>query len=87
MKALATPKARVIRDGRDQEVLATDLVPGDLVHLEAGDVVPADLRLASVANLQVEESTLTGESVPVEKKAAVLTGDNLPLGDQANLAL
>ncbi|USS92510.1 cation-translocating P-type ATPase [Fructobacillus americanaquae] len=86
LKALATPKARVVRAGRDQEVLAPDLVVGDLVYLEAGDVVPADLRLVSVANLQVEESTLTGESVPVEKTDAVLTGENLPLGDQANLA-
>ncbi|CAK1229220.1 Magnesium-transporting ATPase (P-type) (MgtA) [Fructobacillus cardui] len=86
LKALATPKARVVRAGRDQEVLAPDLVVGDLVYLEAGDVVPADLRLVAVANLQVEESTLTGESVPVEKTDAVLTGENLPLGDQANLA-
>ncbi|WP_242977391.1 cation-translocating P-type ATPase, partial [Fructobacillus ficulneus] len=86
LKALATPQARVIRDGRDQEVSATDLVPGDLVYLEAGDVVPADLRLISVANLRVEEATLTGESVPVEKTDQVLEGDNLPLGDQANLA-
>lgn len=86
LKKMATPKATVIRDGQPEQVPATELVVGDLVSLEAGDIVPADLRLVNVANLRVEEAALTGESVPVEKTDATLTDDKLPLGDQANLA-
>ncbi|MBS9336372.1 cation-translocating P-type ATPase [Fructobacillus papyrifericola] len=86
LKKMATPKATVIRDGKPEQVPATELVKGDLVSLEAGDVVPADLRLVDVANLRVEEAALTGESVPVEKTDKTLTADKLPLGDQDNLA-
>ncbi|MDD9138924.1 cation-translocating P-type ATPase [Fructobacillus sp. CRL 2054] len=86
LKKMATPKATVIRGGQPEQVPATDLVVGDLVSLEAGDVVPADLRLVDVMNLRVEEAALTGESVPVEKTGKTLTEDKLPLGDQSNLA-
>ncbi|CAK1238147.1 calcium-translocating P-type ATPase, PMCA-type [Fructobacillus fructosus] len=86
LKKMATPKATVIRGGQPEQVPATDLVVGDLVSLEAGDIVPADLRLVDVANLRVEEAALTGESVPVEKTDKTLTEDKLPLGDQDNLA-
>ncbi|MBS9335355.1 cation-translocating P-type ATPase [Fructobacillus sp. M1-13] len=86
LKKMATPKATVIRDGQPEQVPATELVKGDLISLEAGDVVPADLRLVDVSNLRVEEAALTGESVPVEKTDKTLTADKLPLGDQDNLA-
>ncbi|MDF7637639.1 cation-translocating P-type ATPase [Leuconostocaceae bacterium ESL0958] len=87
LKEMTTPTARVRRDGQEMVVDAPDLVEGDLVFLEAGDVVPADLRLVTVSNLQIEEATLTGESVPVAKVADTLADqDDLALGDQANLA-
>ncbi|CAH1853580.1 calcium-translocating P-type ATPase, PMCA-type [Convivina intestini] len=86
LKEMSTPKANVIRAGRDTEISSTDLVVGDIVRLEAGDVVPADLRLLESASLQIEESALTGESVPVDKVAIQLDQDDLPLGDRTNLA-
>jgi len=67
LKKLATPKARVIRNGIETEVPSTEVVPGDIVVLRAGDRVPADLRLIKCVNLKVDESLLTGESIPVEK--------------------
>lgn len=69
LKKLTTPRTIVIRDGIRREIPAAELVTGDLVDLEAGAQVPADIRLTRSANLQVEESALTGESVPVEKDA------------------
>ncbi|CAH1852508.1 calcium-translocating P-type ATPase, PMCA-type [Convivina praedatoris] len=86
LKEMSTPKANVIRDGRDGEISSTDLVLGDIVRLEAGDVVPADLRLLESASLQIEESALTGESVPVDKVDIQLDQVDLPLGDRTNLA-
>ncbi|CAK8054613.1 calcium-translocating P-type ATPase, PMCA-type [Eupransor demetentiae] len=86
LQEMSTPNANVMRDGRDQEVSAPDLVVGDIVYLEAGDVVPADLRLLESASLQIEESSLTGESVPVQKQDAALPDEDLPLGDRSNLA-
>ncbi|HIW71503.1 MAG TPA: cation-translocating P-type ATPase [Candidatus Levilactobacillus faecigallinarum] len=86
LKEMAAPNAKVRRDGQILTVKSDDLVVGDQVLLEAGDVVPADLRLVEVAGLKVEESALTGESVPVEKTAAVLTAADLGLGDRTNLA-
>ncbi|MCL5060573.1 MAG: cation-translocating P-type ATPase [Candidatus Thermoplasmatota archaeon] len=86
LKQLASPQARVIRDGQPGLVDARELVPGDLVELEAGNIVPADLRLIGLASLKVDESALTGESQPVEKQLASLKETDLPLGDRLNLA-
>ena len=87
LKKMASPKALVRRDGRAREVEAAELVPGDTVLLEAGRVVPADIRLVESANLKIEESALTGESVPVDKDAtAVLEGEGVALGDQRTMA-
>ncbi len=80
-----TTTATVIRDGEKRRIPATELVPGDVVLLEAGDRVPADLRLLWVRNLQVDESALTGESVPVEKATGVVPADT-PLADRSNMA-
>lgn len=86
LKEMSTPNANVIRDGKDMVIKSTDLVVGDIVRLEAGDIVPADLRLMESASLQIEEASLTGESVPVDKIAATLKATDLPLGDRKNLA-
>ncbi|WAK03482.1 cation-translocating P-type ATPase [Methylobacter sp. YRD-M1] len=86
LKRLASPTAQVRRDGSIQTVAARDLVPGDLVLLEAGNVVPADLKLLEVARLKVEEAALTGESQPVEKNEASLRELESPLGDRRNMA-
>ncbi|HBA47487.1 MAG TPA: ATPase [Lachnospiraceae bacterium] len=88
LKKLASPKAYVIREGRHMEIPAAELVKGDLVCLEAGCQVPADLRLTESAHLKIEESALTGESVPVEKDAGFVgaRGKELPLGDRRNMA-
>jgi len=86
LKKMASPQARVIRDGKPALVDATGLVPGDLVELEAGNILPADLRLTELASLKVDESALTGESQPVEKQIAQLDEADLPLGDRLNLA-
>ncbi len=80
-----TTHATVIRDGEKRRIPATELVPGDIVLLEAGDRVPADLRLLRERNLQIDESALTGESVPVEKSLATLPADT-PLADRSNMA-
>ena len=77
---------RVTRDGALTEISARDLVPGDIIQLEAGNIVPADVRLIETANLRVQEAALTGESEPVEKNIASLTGIDLPLGDRSNMA-
>ncbi len=91
LKKLTSPKAFVIRDGRRQELPAAELVRGDLVWLEAGCQVPADLRLTESANLKIEESALTGEAVPVDKDSAFLPLNRsgraaIPLGDRRNMA-
>jgi len=83
---LVSPHARVIRGGRERELESRDLVPGDLVLLESGVRVPADLRLMSATTLMVDESLLTGESVPVTKKPLPLEREDLPLGDRMNMA-
>jgi len=85
LKKMASPNAKVIRDGERQTIPATELVPGDIVLLETGDYVPADMRLLESVNLKVEEAALTGESVPVEKHAEVTFKDEVGLGDQVNL--
>ena len=86
LKALAAPEATVIRDGRLQKIPATELVPGDIVLLEAGQVVPADLRLFESAGLKVDESPLTGESIPVEKTTKPIPQKDVPLADKLNMA-
>src|SRR5215216_3313902 len=86
LKKLAAPDAQVIRDGSRQSIPAYELVPGDLVFLEAGNYVPADLRLLEAVNLRVEEASLTGESLPVQKNAATVLDKNVPLGDRKNTA-
>ncbi len=85
LKSMSAPHARVIRDGKVQVIDAKDLVPGDIIHLEAGDFVPADARLLTSAGLKSEESALTGESVPSEKDASAAVKENAPLGDRTNM--
>lgn len=85
LKDLSAPHARVIRNGREMIIEATQLVPGDVISLEAGDYVPADARLIRSASLKAEESALTGESVPSEKDAVAEVAGNAPLGDRFNM--
>jgi Ca2+-transporting ATPase len=82
---LQVPQVRVLRDGQISLVPAVDVVPGDIVALEAGDIVPADGRIVRSATLEVQEAALTGESAPVAKDSAALTGDDVPLGDRTNM--
>ncbi|PNR92311.1 calcium-translocating P-type ATPase, PMCA-type [Petrotoga sp. 9PWA.NaAc.5.4] len=85
LKKLSTPHAKVLRDGKIQVLPTKELVPGDIVILEAGDFVPADGRLIESANLKINESSLTGESVPVDKKNTRLDSDGVSLGDRINM--
>lgn len=86
LREMATPDAQVIRDGKSLTISAIELVPGDLVLLEAGNQVPADLRLIQSEQLQLDESALTGESHAIDKSEVTLTEADLPLGDRINLA-
>ncbi|ADK03193.1 potassium/sodium efflux P-type ATPase, fungal-type [Bacillus cereus ISP3191] len=90
LKKMATPKAIVKRDGELKEIPSEHVVPGDIVMLDAGRYIPCDLRLIETANLKVEESALTGESVPVDKDAichpSMQSDEQVPLGDQKNMA-
>jgi Ca2+-transporting ATPase len=86
LKKLAAPEASVIRDGHRQSVPAPQLVPGDIVFLEAGNYIPADVRLLEAVNLRIDEASLTGESVPVEKNAQIRLEEDIPLGDRKNTA-
>ena len=85
LKNLSAPHARVIRDGKESVIDAADLVPGDIIKLEAGDFVPADARLLHSTSLKSEESALTGESVPSEKDATAEVAENAPIGDRTNM--
>lgn len=85
LKNMSAPHARVIRDGKERLIAATELVPGDMIKLEAGDFVPADARLIKSVNLKSEESALTGESVPAEKDAEAEVKENASIGDRANM--
>ena len=85
LKKLSAPAAQVLRDGKSQEIPAAKVVPGDIVLLDAGSLVAADGRLLECYNLQVNESSLTGESLPVEKRAEVEAVAGIPLGDQYNM--
>jgi len=82
---MTAPTATALRDGDEVEIAARDLVPGDIILLRPGDRVPADARLIETFNLQVEESALTGESVPVEKHIKPLTGNQISVGDRKNM--
>ena len=86
LRRMAVPEATVVRGGQQFRVPSSELVPGDLVLLQAGDVVPADLRLVEAVNLKTDESPLTGESVPVEKHADLLAAPEATIGDQPNMA-
>jgi len=86
LKKLAAPEAHVIRDGSRKMVPSPQVVPGDVVLLEAGNYIPADVRLLDAVNLRVEEAALTGESVPVQKDAATALEKDIPLGDRKNTA-
>ena len=86
LKKMVAPAALVIRDGRHTRIEAAQLVPGDVVLLESGDRIPADLRLYRVTNLKIQEAVLTGESVPVEKKSELIDKEDVSLGDRNNLA-
>ena len=85
LKNMSAPHARVIRDGVEKVVDAAELVPGDIIKLEAGDFVPADARLLQSASLKSEEAALTGESVPSEKDATVVVDEKAPIGDRTNM--
>ncbi|GAX03278.1 cation-transporting ATPase [Secundilactobacillus pentosiphilus] len=85
LREMAAPVAHVERHGQVITVKSDELVPGDIVYLEAGDIVPADIRLVTANVMKVEEAALTGESVPVNKTSDVLAEDDLALGDRANL--
>jgi Ca2+-transporting ATPase len=85
LKRMAAPMVRVRRDGRVRDIPARTLVPGDVILLEAGSIVPADARLVESANLRVQEASLTGESLPVDKTPGVLSTVDAPLGDRHNM--
>lgn len=82
---MSAPHAQVVRDGQVLTVAAAELVPGDVILLEAGDRVPADARLIAVRGLEVEEAALTGESVPVAKSPEIITSGDVMLGDRSNM--
>ncbi|MDD4056698.1 MAG: HAD-IC family P-type ATPase, partial [Bacilli bacterium] len=85
LKKLSSPNAKVLRNSEVQSIPASQLVPGDIIFLDAGDFIPADARIIEQAKLQVDESALTGESVPVNKTTNSIQGENIPLGDRKNM--
>jgi Ca2+-transporting ATPase len=85
LREMAAPTATTLRDGEEVEIPARDLVPGDIILLRPGDKIPADARLIEALNLQVEESALTGESVPLEKHTKPLSDKQLSIGDRKNM--
>ena len=87
LKSMSTPKALVKRDGSIIEIPSEEVVVGDIVIIDAGRYIPADLRLIESANLKIEESAFTGESVPAEKNSDIINEENdVPIGDQHNMA-
>ncbi len=86
LKKMSAPSATVLRNGKPAEINAAQLVPGDVVELEAGSMIPADIRLLETHSLKIEEASLTGESLAVEKHPEELKGEQLPLGDRTNMA-
>lgn len=85
LKEMSAPKMTVLRDGKWVKILSKEAVPGDIVRFATGDRIGADLRLTKCVGLQIEESALTGESVPVHKNSSILKGEHLPLGDMENM--
>ncbi len=85
LKKLSEHAVKVVRDGKEQVIPAKELVPGDLVIIETGDYVSADLRIIEAANLKSQESSLTGESVPVEKETEAIDGEDVGIGDRKNM--
>lgn len=83
---MATPNVYVIRNGHQISIPSSELVPGDICVIEAGNYVPADLRLIESVNLKIEEASLTGESIPVEKEANIILDKDITLGDRKNSA-
>ena len=86
LKKMAAPMAKVVRNGEPMVVNVEDVVPGDVVELEVGDIVPADIRITESYSMSVQESSMTGESVPVEKSPETLESEEIPLGDRINMA-
>lgn len=86
LQKLSAPKCKVIRDGHVITTDSKNLVVGDIVIIETGDLVPADIRIIESANLKIQESAMTGESLPIEKNSDKIEGDNIPLGDRVNMA-
>ena len=86
LKNMSSPHSKVLRDGAITQIVTTELVIGDIVILETGDIVPADLRLIEAINLKVQESSMTGESLPVGKQTEVLMDEDVALGDRTNMA-
>ena len=86
LKKMAAPMAKVIRGGESYIVNVEDVVPGDIVVLEVGDIVPADIRITESVNMSIQESSMTGESVPVEKSPETISETEVPLGDRKNMA-
>lgn len=85
LQKMSAPSARVLRNGQQQLIASVEVVPGDIVLVDAGTIVPADIRLLSGFNLKAEEAALTGESVPVEKDANFLAEESVGIGDRANM--
>jgi len=85
LKKMRVSDVSVLRDGKLRELPARDLVPGDIVQLETGIIIPADMRLLEAVNLRIQEAALTGESDTIEKHTAALSGEDLPLGDRRNM--
>ncbi len=85
LKTMTAAVSKVLRNGKQQLIKSEELVPGDIILLEAGDSVPADARVLECASLKIEEAALTGESVPVLKQEETLSGDSVPLGDRKNM--
>lgn len=86
IKRISAAQTTVIRDGIQKRILLEGVVVGDVILLETGDYVPEDLRLFEVSDLQIDESALTGESLPIEKTNTIQEVDSLPLGDYVNMA-
>jgi Ca2+-transporting ATPase len=86
LNKMSSPHTKVLREGQIEEIDSIDIVPGDIVVLDTGDIIPADMRLLEAVNLKVQESALTGESVPVDKVNNPLEGTEIPLGDRINMA-